>query len=134
MVYKGHTLRRIKADIDIPLHGVKVGDLGGWIEWEYNLSHNGRSWVADEAKVYDRAMIRGNALVANNAKVFGRSRVDGNAKIRGNAEVSTRSIVSGHAQIYDNAKIKNSTVTYAAKVYGRTEIAHSFIDGKRLKI
>ena len=34
----------------------------------------------------------------------------------------------------EDAKIKNSTVTYAAKVYGRTEIAHSFIDGKKLKI
>ena len=31
--------------------GVTVGDLGGYIESENNLSQDGNSWVYDEAKV-----------------------------------------------------------------------------------
>lgn len=33
----GVTLHRIRALIDIPEHDVKAGDLGGWIEEEFNL-------------------------------------------------------------------------------------------------
>lgn len=48
-VINGVTLHRIRALIDIPVHGVKAGDLGGWIEAERNLSQKGAAWVADEA-------------------------------------------------------------------------------------
>lgn len=36
----GRTLRRIRRITD--------GEIGGWIEWESNLSHVGDCWVADE--------------------------------------------------------------------------------------
>ena len=53
-----HTVRRIMALRDIPRHGVKAGDLGGWIEKEENLSQNGAdSWVADDAIVFDKAKV-----------------------------------------------------------------------------
>jgi hypothetical protein len=38
----GVTLYRIRALIDIPRHGVKVRDMGGWVESTSNLSHEGR--------------------------------------------------------------------------------------------
>ena len=41
----GITLFQIKALIDIPLFGVKAGDLGGWVEKERNLSHTDNAWV-----------------------------------------------------------------------------------------
>lgn len=31
MIVDGHVLHRIQADRDIPYHGVKVGDIGGWV-------------------------------------------------------------------------------------------------------
>lgn len=33
-VVDGHTLHRIRAVQDMPLHNVKAGDLGGWVEIE----------------------------------------------------------------------------------------------------
>lgn len=30
MIVDGHVLHRIQADRDIPFHGVKVGDIGGY--------------------------------------------------------------------------------------------------------
>ena len=42
---------------------MKKGNLGGWIESEDNLSHDGNCWVFDEAGVYGAAEIGGNAVV-----------------------------------------------------------------------
>ena len=46
-----HTLHRIKALKDFG--DIDKGDLGGWIEKESNLSHEGTCWVFDSAMVYD---------------------------------------------------------------------------------
>lgn len=56
------TLHRIKATVEFGF--VKVGELGGWIEKEENLSHEGKAWVCDDAKVW------GNAKVCGDAEVF----------------------------------------------------------------
>lgn len=34
-------LHRIRAVRDIPEYEIKSGDMGGWLETEENLSHNG---------------------------------------------------------------------------------------------
>ena len=56
------TLHRIKATVEFGF--VKVGELGGWIEKEENLSHEGKAWVCGDAEVW------GNANVCGNAEVF----------------------------------------------------------------
>ena len=56
IVYGDATLYRIKALVDIP-NIVKAGELGGYIESEKNLSHEGNCWVADDAYVYNSAYI-----------------------------------------------------------------------------
>ena len=43
---------------------VRKGDLGGYIESTYNLSHKGNCWVFGDAQVY------GNVLVAGNAEIY----------------------------------------------------------------
>lgn len=58
---KGITLHRIRATKDIKGGGVKAGDLGGWIEKESNLSDD--AWVADDACVYGRARVSGDATI-----------------------------------------------------------------------
>ena len=50
---------------------VKEGDIGGWIEKEENLSHDGDCCVFDEACVFDNAQVYGNVFVCDNAKVYG---------------------------------------------------------------
>ena len=79
------TLYRIEATKDIEKFGVKVGDLGGYIEKEDNLS--GDAWVSGDALVCDNAWVSGDALVYGNAKVSGDALVSGDARVCGDAEV-----------------------------------------------
>ena len=79
LFFRTATLHRIRAVAEFGL--VKVGDLGGWIEKEENLSHEGKAWVWGNAKVW------GDAKVCGDAKVWGNAEVWGNAKVWGNAEV-----------------------------------------------
>lgn len=63
----GVTLHRVKALADFA--NVKVGDLGGWIETEKNLSQDGDAWVCDSALVFGDARVCGNAYVCGDARV-----------------------------------------------------------------
>ena len=78
-MYLGMKLFRIKALVDFG--NVKAGDLGGYIEKEKNLSHNGNAWVSGNAQVYDNAWVYGDARVSGNARVYDNARVSGNADI-----------------------------------------------------
>ncbi|MDD9334284.1 MAG: hypothetical protein PV354_11755, partial [Bartonella sp.] len=49
------TLYRIRALRDFG--DVKAGDLGGFIEKEDNLSHDGNCWVYDKARVFQNARV-----------------------------------------------------------------------------
>ena len=49
------TLKRIRATMEFGI--IKIGDLGGWIEKEENLSHKGDAWVWGNAEVYGNAEV-----------------------------------------------------------------------------
>lgn len=66
---------RIKALIDIPSINVKVGNFGGFIEKENNLSHKDNCWIFDNAEVFGNARVYGNAIISGNARVYGDARV-----------------------------------------------------------
>ncbi|MFR4864250.1 MAG: hypothetical protein ACLUBK_04165 [Oliverpabstia sp.] len=85
LLFRTATLHRIRAVEEFGL--VKVGDLGGWIEKEENLSHEGKAWVRGDAKVFGNAVVRDNAVVRGDAVVRGNAKVYGNVMVRGNAEV-----------------------------------------------
>jgi len=53
--HHGRTLYRIRALIDFG--DVKAGDLGGYIQYEHNLSQKGICWIYDNAIVYDNASV-----------------------------------------------------------------------------
>ncbi|WP_205123808.1 hypothetical protein [Bacteroides stercoris] len=57
----GRKLFRIKAKINFG--SVKVGEIGGYIEKEENLSEHGDAWVCGDARVYGNALVYGNARV-----------------------------------------------------------------------
>ena len=73
LFFRTATLHRIRAVAEFGL--VKVGDLGGWIEKEENLSHEGKAWVCGDAKVWGNAEVCGDAEVWCNAKVWGNAKV-----------------------------------------------------------
>ena len=77
----GTKLFRIKALIEFG--NVKAGELGGFVEKEENLNHEGNAWVYGNAEVY------GNARVYGNASVYGNACVCGDAWVYGNADYAT---------------------------------------------
>ena len=80
----GRTLYRIKACISFTTTSgdeVKAGDLGGFVEKESNLSHDGKAWVWGNAEVWGNAKVCGDAEVCGDAKVWGDAKVCGDASV-----------------------------------------------------
>ena len=116
------TLYRIEATKEITKFGVKVGDLGGYIEKEENLS--GDAWVSCDAKVYGNACVYGDALVSGDARVSCDAEVYGNAQVSGDAWVSGDARVCGNARVLGNAKVsEDAWVSGDAKVYGNAKVS-----------
>ena len=66
-VIGGKTLFRIRA---LRSFGdIKAGDLGGFIENERNLSHEGNAWVSGDARVDGDAWVDGNAQVSGDGLI-----------------------------------------------------------------
>jgi hypothetical protein len=84
--HSGLTLYRIRAVRDFD--NVKIGDLGGYVESDNNLSHDGMAWIADQAQVYRQARVEGNARVSGHAQVSGRITLSDNVYVGGWTEVS----------------------------------------------
>ena len=86
------TVYRIRALRDFG--DVRRGDLGGYIESESALAHEGDAWVQDVAQVYGQnARVSGNARIKGEAWVLGR--VDGDAQICDLAVIAEHAHVGG---------------------------------------
>lgn len=95
---------RIKALRDFG--DVKAGDLGGFVEEESNLSHDGTCWIYD------------NAIVCRGSKV------SDEAEVRDSAVVSTKSYVWESSRIYENAQVYNSRVR-GGVIYGEAYVKNA---------
>lgn len=126
-------LYRVVASRDFG--SVCSGDIGGYVESEKNLSHEGDCWIHGDAMVYGNAEVSGNskvygnATVSCNAKVYGNATVYGcadisdNAKVYGNATLHSNAVVRGNAAVYGNAKVwGNATIYRHAKIYGTADV------------
>ena len=69
--FEGRTLHRIRALKDFG--DVKKGDIGGFVENDYNLSHEGNCWIYDNAKAMDNSRIYGDSEMYENSKMYGNS-------------------------------------------------------------
>ena len=98
-------LHRIKALVRIESNAgnVKVGDIGGWIENESNLSHDGNAWVYGNARVYGNAEIYGDARIWGDAEVYEDAMVCGDSEVYGNARIYDNAEVCGNARLSGNA-------------------------------
>ncbi len=123
-------LYRIKALKDFECSGVQIrtGDLGGYIEGEDNLSHEGTCWVFNDARVFDSARVSGDACVSESAEV------SAYAEVYGQAIVSDQSVVSGYAKVYGEAKVSemgyvigHSDVSGDAGVSGTSTVVDSTV-------
>ncbi len=126
--FEGHTLHRIRAMRDFG--HVKAGDLGGWIEWKRNLSHDGTCWVQDEAKVMGWAQVKNNAIIRDNAIASWYARIVENAIVEGDALIEGLAAVGGYARISQMAIIGeqasvrgHACVNGCAQVCGKAEVS-----------
>ena len=93
--FSSHAVHRIRAVRDFGT--VKAGDLGGWLEKEENLSHDGEAWVGGEAQVTGAALVTGDALVTGNAQVDGKAIVSGYAWVGGEAHITGTALLTKEA-------------------------------------
>lgn len=127
-VHGTRILRRVRALRDFG--DVKKGELGGYIQSEENLSHDGDCWVYQDAEVLDNARVSDNARVQGKAKVYNDAivcedaavgyytKVKGNAKVGGSAMVVDSGCIMGTAEIGGDAVISGRVyIDGDAKVY-----------------
>lgn len=97
---------------------VKAGDLGGFIEKEANLSHEGNCWVYDRGQVHDNAQVRGNAKIKDRAKIYDYAQIKGDvivadcAKVMGESILDGDNIIGGHTIITDTENFIDSNISY----------------------
>lgn len=131
---------RIQALRDIPEHGVKKGDLGGYVSHKNTLSHEGTCWIggeaivdgkritiSDDAYVGDEAVLNAETSFMIDYYSAGYISLSGNAKVTGNAfiasinhvhvELEDYAHVFGHAYVYNVRKIKGHS-----KIYGNSQL------------
>ena len=94
------TVYRIQALRDIPEHGVKAGDAGGFVSNDSNLSQTDSCWIADDAEVLNQAAVMHNAFVGGNASVA-----------TSPAAWASPIYLLNNARIIDNAVVRNYTST-----------------------
>ncbi len=95
-------LRQIQALRDIGPN-VREGDLGGYVEREWNLDQQGNSWIHPGAVCHERARIQ------MDAQLFGNSIAEGEAMVSGQAQICGDCIVQGNAYVSD-ARIEDDVL------------------------
>lgn len=140
----GRILRRIRALTDIPSRHIRAGSLGGYIESESNLSHDGAAWVGGVARAYGGAFIGGDALLhgssiahedallSDSCIVGGQAQICGHATILGNTRVSGAACIWGDATVSGDAMIGEQMLLPGGAVIFARDMAQYFgevIDG-----
>ena len=98
----GRNVRRIKATCDFG--NVKEGTIGGWVEADDNLSHDGLCWIADDAMA------------------LGRSRVTCDAQLRDHARLSDWATITDRCIVCDDAQLRDSAFAYDSTVIGAKSV------------
>jgi len=117
IIVAGMTLYRIRALKDFG--HVKAGDLGGFVRSEDNLSQLGDCWIADDAQVYDEAVvshdaqIRGRGRVYNHGRISDRGQVLGNGQVFENGWVFKNGVVFDNGMVFGAAQVRDNGLVYA---------------------
>ena len=100
----GVTFHRIRLLIDLPYF--KKGSIGGWIEKESNLAHEGNCWVYGNSRVSGNSRVYGNAIVEN-VKIESISRNGYNINYSGVDRDSKEHLVRVGCQLHSISTWKN---------------------------
>lgn len=111
-------LHRIRALRDVN-ETVKEGDLGGYVQREWNLSQSGTSWIYEDAICEDLARVQGDASLRHHARASGKSFV------AGKTEATDYSQIRGYAYVKD-AQIKDRAIVCGEAIVESLGIAKAF--------
>ena len=100
-----HTLHRIKALRDFG--DVKKGDLGGYVESEYNLSHEGNCWIYDDAKAMDYSRMYDDSKMYDDSEMYDNSAMYNNSEMYDNSEMHNYSKMYDNSEMHDCSKMHN---------------------------
>ena len=115
--HNGHTLYRIQSVKSFD--GVDVGDKGGYVESESNLSQDDNCWLYNDAKSYGNAIVRGNAVMCHNSEACDDAVVEGNVSVRFNVKIRGHSCVCDNVVLSGNVDISsNVQITDEVQIYG----------------
>lgn len=129
----GVVLQRIRSvrTFNTDFYGAAVvyaGILGGYIEKESNLSHDGGAWVNRYAQVRGNAKVIGNAQVFHSAQVYGSAIVTSDAKVFDCAQVYGLALIGGAAEISNNAKVYGNAAITSEVAIQRHALVGSNLD------
>lgn len=100
----------IKALRDIPVLGVKKGDVGGHVSNTNSLSQAGDSWVFPGSVVHSGGRVLGDAVVWGNSIVASNSIVESNAHVE-DSNILNTSVIGGDAFIESSRITDGSLIT-----------------------
>jgi UDP-3-O-[3-hydroxymyristoyl] glucosamine N-acyltransferase len=103
---------RLQALLDIPDHGVKAGDLGGYVTEKNALSHLGSCWIGGEAQVIGHVTIKENAYITDYAVVNNPNVHHYDLIITNNVKISER------ATVMATKTLKSSSIVDYVHIYG----------------
>lgn len=123
---------------------VHVGELGGYVEAEDNLSQDGNCWLFDKArvkdggKVLDDAIVYDKSLISKNSIIRGRSVIGGHcfvtnqsviidSRLEGNVTVTGYSIIHSGSYLYGDIKVDKSDIGCLVNLSGRISVNKSRI-------
>jgi len=114
--FDGTTLYRIKALRNFGC--IEKGWLGGFVEKESNLSHEGDCWIFDNAMVFGNAHVCCDAQVRDCAMVFDYAQICDNVFIFDNAKVFGEAVLHEDVTVKDFARVSGQVVINGAMLIG----------------
>ena len=111
-IVDGKTLYRIKAVKDF--NDVRAGDLGGYIQHEFNLSQRGNCWLYNESCAYDYSQVKDDAImrdysmICEQAVLRDKAYMNCHSKASGMALISDDSYLTDYAHITDFSQLHNN--------------------------
>ena len=124
--YEIRTLYRIRALRDF--EDVKMGDLGGFVESEKNLSQEGDCWIYDDSKVTGGSVITDHSIIKNDS-IVDNSIVMNNSKVE--SSTIRHSIVEKSK--VESSTVESSTVMCSSKVESSTVMCYSKVESSTIE-
>ena len=116
------TLHRVIATRNFS--DVTIGDRGGWVESERNLSQEGDAWIYDDSAVFSDAVVSGDAvvmldsIVSGQASIAERAIISMGSNVSGSVSISGDSLITDYAIITGSLDIKDSLLIGTRKMSG----------------